>query len=108
VERKLFRNLQNMWGPLNESVKRRLSRLIENPDADSWSDAHCLIIGADGWTTLWQSVCAVDINFPRSARMSEDGLHKVAWDKIPDQMTILRALKYAREIKRKVNDGSSG
>jgi len=92
IDRELFM-ARNMLGVLDNNYKDRIRAVVENPTQKTWDDTHCIIIGSDGWTTLWQAVLAVDPSFPRSARHNEDG--STNWTKIPNTGTILQALNYA-------------
>jgi len=88
-----------MFGPLPKHIRQRLERFFKNPSAETWDDAHSIIIGADGWTTFWRAVLAVDPSFPRSAKMDPD-TYQTVWDTFPDYFTARRALKYAANLPK--------
>lgn len=97
-----YTNCKNMFGPLKDDIKACLDAFFQNPDEKHWDDVHCIIIGADGFTTFWQAVCAVDPNFPRTGpRYYEDGTTS-PWPRVPDLFTARRALEYAQGLRRKV------
>lgn len=90
-----YEKCRNLFGPLSPDVKARLDRVIENPTNNHWEDAYSIIIGADGWMTLWQAVRAVSPAFPFSKPCDEP------WPVVPDSFTIRRALKHAQTVKGK-------
>ncbi len=90
-----------MFGPLSDEIKARLDAYFKNPDENHWDDVYSIIIGADGFTTFWQAVCAVDPTFPVTGkRYDENGNLLSSWPRIPDYYTARRALKYAQGLKR--------
>ena len=91
----MFDKCRNMVGPLRHEMKEKLRAVIDNPNEKTWDDAYGVIVGADGWTTLWQAVVQVDPEFPQSADLKED--HTTSWKKIPDSLTIVRAIKKVTE-----------
>jgi len=87
---------RNMFGALNLECRTRLQAVIDEPNLDTWEDAHSLIIGADGWITLWQAVIAVDPTFPRTGPTTTlKGKKLTDWERVPDRSTIRQALAYA-------------
>ena len=92
-----YRECKSMLGDLSMEVKDRLDTFFDNPTEKAWDDVYPIIIGADGWTTFWKAVVAVDPTFPRSARSNDDCT--TSWERIPDYFTARRALEYARNIK---------
>jgi hypothetical protein len=85
-----------MLGRLSPAIRKRLEHVVKNPTIKTWDDAHTIIIGSDGWMTLWQAVIAVDPTFPRSGRVTELGGKVVKeWERIPSQKLLIQALKYA-------------
>ena len=91
----LFEGLRNHFGPLQPSVQRRLRRVLLAPDQESWDDAYNIILRSDGLgLSLWQAVKAVDPDFAGTKRAGRAG-----WLRVPDQLTIARALRFAREAK---------
>ena len=90
----ILNKCRNMSGSLNTECRSRLQRVLDNPTEETWDDAHCLIVGADGSTTLWQAWIKVDDRAPRSGSSCDiDGNQIRGWPRIPDQLTIYRALK---------------
>lgn len=88
-----YEHCRNMFGELSPAIRKRLDRVLEKPTNNHWDDAFSIIVGADGWMTLWQAVIAVDPLFPKSKPC--DG----PWPVVPDSFTIRRALKYAQTLK---------
>jgi hypothetical protein len=80
---------RNMLGPLDERIRARVERVLENPTQETWDDAYSIIVGSDGWMTLWQAVLKMDRAFPRSKPCDEP------WPRVPSRETLLRALAYA-------------
>lgn len=83
----MFHNCRNLFGHLQPGIINLLSRVIDDPTQQTWSDAHTIICGADGSMTLWQAVLAADPTFPRSWRCG------YPWERIPDSLTLVRALR---------------
>lgn len=85
---------RNMFGKLDAECRARLEAVLENPTEETWDDAYSLIIGKDGFTTLWQAWVKVDPDAPRTGP-SEDfaGKRLSGWSRIPDQLTLYRALR---------------
>lgn len=82
----------NMFGHVKPDIKKRLQTVIDNPNPDTWDDAHCIIINQTGrMTTLWQAVISVDPSFQRRASM--DANCKTKWERIPSSETIKLAIK---------------
>ena len=88
-----YEKCRNMFGALSPEARKRLDRVIESPTHNHWDDAYSIIVGADGWMTLWQAVRAVNPSFPFSKPCDEP------WPVVPDSFTIRRALKYAQTLK---------
>lgn len=88
---------KNMFGRLTPDIRKRLERVVKNPTIKNWEDAHTIIIiGADGFMTLWQAVIRVNPSFPRTGRCVDlNGRVLQGWSRIPDKHTLVRALKYA-------------
>jgi hypothetical protein len=87
---------RNMFGPLQPEQRQRLEAVLRKPSARTWDDAYSLIVGADGWTTLWQAWIAVDDDAPRTGKRTDQAGRVVeGWKRIPDQLTLYRALRYA-------------
>jgi len=86
-----------MFGPIvnNPKVIERLETFFQYPTEAAWEDCYTTIVGADGFTTFWEAVLAVEPSFPRSKP------RRSAWSKIPDQVTARRALEYAAAMPTK-------
>jgi hypothetical protein len=92
----LLGNLNNMLGPIGQDVGTRILALLRDPNINTWEDAHCILIQSN--LTIWQAVIAVDSTFPKTGRTTNtagDTLEE--WARVPDQVTLVRAVKYARE-----------
>jgi len=79
----------NMFGALAPDVRRRLERVIAKPTQRTWENAYTIILDQREYTTLWQAWIAVDPSAPRS-KPCED-----RWPRIPDQLTLYRAIRHA-------------
>ena len=85
---------RNMFGRLKPKERVRIRRVVQTPTEENWDDASSIIVGANGWMTLWQAVCRVDPGFPKSAEIKSDGSGFV-WSEIPTRETLIKALEYA-------------
>lgn len=95
IERELARSV-NLWGRLTAPIKTRLRAAVYQPTEETWNNAYSIIVGSDGWMTLWQAVIAVDPTFPRSGPATDArGRQVERWEKVPSQETLIRALRYA-------------
>jgi len=83
---------RNMYGPLDTEAKTRIVELLENPTNETWDNAYSLVVGIDGWTSLWQAWSMVDPHCPRAKPCGGP------WPRIPDQLTIYRALRHVTRI----------
>lgn len=80
----------NLFGVIKPEIKKRLQAVIDNPNQDTWEDAHSLIVNNKGrMTTLWNAVIKVDSSFPKSKPLD------APWTKIPTSETIIKALRLA-------------
>ena len=85
---------RNMFGSLNAECRGRLEAVLDNPTEETWDEAYSLIVGKDGFTTLWQAWVKVDPAAPRSGPADEmAGKRSRWWPSIPDQLTLYRALR---------------
>lgn len=85
----------NLFGRLSPAIQERLQRVVDNPTRDNWEDAYCIILNAD-FTTLWQAVLVVDPTFPHvGTKTDRQGNLLKDWERIPDQETLVEALKWA-------------
>lgn len=91
----LFEGLHNHFGPLPAPIRPRLRRVLLDPSHESWEGAYNVMLRSDALgLSLWQAVEVVDPDFAGAKRASRPG-----WLRVPDQLTIARALRYARELK---------
>ena len=75
-------------------VRGFLEAVVRDPNPRTWNKAYSLIIRGDrSMLTLWQAVCIVDPRFPTQAPATNNLARK--WPKVPDQLTLYRALKVA-------------
>jgi hypothetical protein len=83
-----------MFGSLDSVCRGRLEAVLDNPTEETWDEAYSLIVGKDGFTTLWQAWVQVDPDAPRFGP-SEDfaGKRIHGWASVPDQLTLYRALR---------------
>lgn len=78
---------RNMFGPLRGDVRERLEAVLASPSQETWDDAYSIIVGKNGFTTLWQAWIKVDPDAPRSRPLD------APWPRVPDQLTLYRALR---------------
>jgi len=82
----------NMFDHAGPDIKERLQAVIDNPNPNTWDDAHGIIINKTGrMTTLWQAVLSIDPSFQRRAKI--DTNYKAIWESIPSSETIKLAIK---------------
>lgn len=87
---------KNMFGEgLSEDVKRRIRAYLENPTYEGWDDIQGIVIRPRGTVaTIWQSICAIDPTFPRIGRRTDDKGDVIQeWERIPDPVLVMRAIK---------------
>ena len=85
---------RNMFGSLNAECRGRLEAVLDNPTEETWDEASSLIVGKDGFTTLWQDWVKVDPAAPRSGPADDMAGKRIrGWPSIPDQLTLYRALR---------------
>ena len=88
---------RNMFGPLKGDVRERLEAVIANPTEETWDDAFSIILNGK-LMTLWQAWIAVDANAPRTGkRTDQHGKVIQNWQRVPDQLTLYRAIKHATQ-----------
>ena len=86
----------NLWGSLDADCRKRLENVVNNPTDNTWDNAYSLILSGQSFMTLWQAVIAVDQSFPRLGPSEDDaGKRLEGWQRIPDQLTLYRAIKHA-------------
>lgn len=95
MTKSMIDDCRNVFGPLDAECRARLRAVLENPTEETWDAASSLIVGKDGFTTLWQAWVKVDPGAPLSGCRydAETGDKIRGWQKIPDQLTLYRALK---------------
>jgi len=74
-------------------------QFIDNPTPDSWTLASVILVRP--LTTLWQAVRMVDKTFPKEGRQILGGKVIKEWARIPDAMTVTRAIRYVVEKAKK-------
>lgn len=84
-----LRMARNVLGKLGENSRARVQAVIDNPCQETWNQAYSVIVGSDGWLTLWQAVHKVRPGFPMSKPANGE------WAAIPDRNTLVAALRYA-------------
>jgi hypothetical protein len=90
-----YETCRNFYGTLPIEIINRLENAIQTPSIKLWDDIYGLIVGRDGWATMWQCVIAVDPKFPQSAKPV---IGPGKWDMAPHSFTLRRALKYAQTL----------
>ena len=92
---------RNLFGPLSTDCRRRLEAVLRNPTPRTWDNAYSLIVCPHKMTTLWQAWISVDDTAPRRGPCSDaKGRRIEGWEKIPDQLTLYRALRWATQTNR--------
>lgn len=90
---------RNIFGPLEGDERERLAAVLARPTLETWNDAHGLIVAPR--FTLWQAWLAVDPSAPRSGRCTDQhGRIVREWARIPDQLTLYRAIRQATRATR--------
>lgn len=96
----LLDECRNHSGPLPPDMRQRLIEVINKPSIATWEAAHGIIIRTNPTLTLWQAWIAIDPQAPRVGRRTDfEGNLLQEWQRIPDALSILRALKYAAGLK---------
>ncbi len=74
-------------------LRQRLRRVLEAPTPETWDAAYGIVLRVEPelTLTLWGAVRAVDETFPATKAARRGG-----WERVPDQLTLARALRYAR------------
>lgn len=79
---------------ITENCKERIRAFFECPNRDQWDDIYSIIIHPN--YTIWQAVCAVDPDFPRTGkRIGEKGIILRDWPQIPSAELVEKAIFYA-------------
>jgi hypothetical protein len=73
--------------PLDLTSRRRVERCVEHPTPKAWDESYSVIVGSDGYTTLWQAVLLTDPSFP-----APNLTGKTKWPRIPSQDLLIRAI----------------
>jgi hypothetical protein len=68
--------------------------VIENPTSETWERAYSLVVHPKG-ITLWNAVCCVDPTFPIVGPGDDERGRRRPWPRVPDQLTIVRAIRAA-------------
>lgn len=88
----IFENCRNLYGKISDDQKNAIISYLKSPSQKQWDEIHCYILGADGWTTLWQGVIAINPHFSRSKPL------KGEWSEIPSIEDVHEALFYLNEL----------
>lgn len=86
----------NMIGePISSESKKNIHRFLDNPTTDTWSEISGIQITKG--KTIWQSVCALNPNFPRSGRRYHFKTRKIIkdWEQIPTPFEVMQAISWA-------------
>lgn len=81
----------NVYGRINQDIKDRLLKLLENPTNESWDECHGLLINR--WMTLWNAVIAMDPTFPQSVPYSSK--RRTVWPRVPTRALLESAIRFA-------------
>ena len=102
LTKRKYEGCRNMLHPeLQDEIIERLEAFFDNPCDETWEDAHCIIVGADGFTTFWQAVIAVNPTFPRIGPRHDMAGRIETWKEVPDYFTARRAIQYAKTLNQR-------
>lgn len=93
----LLDRANNLLGPLDNGLKERIMKYVENPNPTSmdWREIHSVIINNAAKhgrpQTVWQAVTAIDPTFPTCAPSNQE------WTRVPNPMLVARAIRAATE-----------
>lgn len=90
----LLDGLASARGPLLPEAKARGRAVIENPTSETWERAAWLVLHPTG-ITLWNAVCVLEPTFPTKAPGNDKRGQRRPWARVPDQLTIVRAIRAA-------------
>lgn len=87
---------RNVRGPLDGTLRARLTAAIGQPGEATWDAAYSIILNPDvGFgLSLWQAVCALDSSYASVGPVTEDG-KRGPWGKVPPAGLIVQAINYA-------------
>lgn len=90
---------ENMFGKISPQIENRIKNYINNPTFDNWHDIQCIIVNPAGkMTTIWNAVIEIDPTFPRRGRAEDyDGNVIREWERIPEPLLVLQAIRYVTE-----------
>ena len=87
---------RNCFGRIKPDARRRLETYAAAPTLANWRDVYCIIVGADGWMTVWQAWREIDRTAPRIGPTTDsDGRIVKDWTHWPDAATFRKALAFA-------------
>jgi hypothetical protein len=100
----LLDGARNLFGPIKDDVKQRIYAYLQNPSFERWEDIHGLVIRWDGRiNTVWQALGHLDPRYFDIAIPYHQGRRprkaELRWSKIPDAVTLARAIKIVLDKK---------
>lgn len=95
---KLFKECTNAFGNIDERIKKRIVRFLNEPTVKNWDNIFSICIS--GFGTIWQAVVKFDDTFPKTGRRyDENNVVVKEWERIPEPWEVLRAIQM--KIKEK-------
>ena len=94
---KLLDGATNFCGPVGEKIRTRIRAYLAAPTEERWSRiAGVIITPSVSCGSLWEWVMAVDPTFPRTETVTNSKGETVrGWSRIPDAVTLARAIRAA-------------
>ncbi len=100
---KLLDNATNMFGPIGDEAKTRITRFLQNASVEGWNDIYCIVVTPSMKIgTVWQAVCAIEPRYKwilNNESSGENGSAAERWSMYPDAITVARAIKQAIQSK---------
>jgi len=90
---KLLDGLESLLGPLDLEHRAALTSYLGEPTEAGWDAIHGVVVSARPLRTVWQAVLRIDPTFPRVGPASAGGKRLEGWTRIPDAITVARALR---------------
>jgi hypothetical protein len=89
---------KNMLGKIKPSCVKRIENYLNNPTIENWDNIYSILITPN--KTIWQSVIAIDKNFPKFGRKEDiNGNILKEWEQIPSPQTVKTAIQNMIMIK---------